>query len=367
VKVLHITTHMNIGGIANYILTLGRELEKRRVEVTVVSSGGDLEADLRNGGIRHRHLDIRTKFEFHPKVFAAAFGLAGIIKEEDIDIVHAHTRVSQVAACLSSTITRVPYITTCHGYFRKRARGIFDTWGAKVIAISDAVKTHLENDLGVEGSRIEVIYNGVDTGRYSTVYSSRELGEIKRSLGLGEGPVIGTIGRLSPVKGHDILIRAMKAVTAEWPDVQCLIVGSGGEEAKLKALARSLFGEKTIRFAGPDLGTHRFLSVMDVFVFPSLKEGLGIALLEALAAGRACVASNIGGIGDIIKDGSNGILVPVGDTKSMAKAVVRLLSDKALRDRMGEDGKALVNKNFSIGSMADKVAALYRRIAAGKG
>jgi glycosyltransferase involved in cell wall biosynthesis len=144
-------------------------------------------------------------------------------------------------------------------------------------------------------------------------------------------------------------------------------VGSGGEEAKLKALARSLFGEKTIRFAGPDLGTHRFLSVMDVFVFPSLKEGLGIALLEALAAGRACVASNIGGIGDIIKDGSNGILVPVGDTKSMAKAVVRLLSDKALRDRMGEDGKALVNKNFSIGSMADKVAALYRRIAAGKG
>ena len=160
-KVLHVTTHLNIGGIGNYILSLCGALKDRGMDCIVASSGGNLEEEFDKRGIGLKKLDIRTKFEFGPKVFKSSFTLARIIKNEKIDIVHAHTRVSQVAAVLACHMAHTPCVTTCHGYFKKRSRNLIDTWGAKVIAISDAVKAHLIEDLGVDEKRIVVVYSGV--------------------------------------------------------------------------------------------------------------------------------------------------------------------------------------------------------------
>ena len=135
-KVLHVNTHLNTGGIGRYIVSLCDALRSIGVECVVASSGGDLEEELKARGITHRPLDIMTKFEFGPKVFKAGSSLAQIIKEERIDIIHAHSRVSQMASCLASRKTRIPYISTCHGFFKTRlSRKLFDTWGRKVIAI----------------------------------------------------------------------------------------------------------------------------------------------------------------------------------------------------------------------------------------
>ncbi|MFH1189437.1 MAG: glycosyltransferase family 4 protein [Candidatus Omnitrophota bacterium] len=361
-RALQVTTHFNTGGISKYILTLSAALQEKGVETMVASSGGDLEESPGKCRIAHRFLNLRTKFEFAPKVLIAGLKLARIVREEKIDVLHAHTRVSQVAARIASALTGVPYVTTCHGFFKKRARGIFDTWGVKVIAISGAVERHLIDDLGVDGSRIALIYSGIDQTAFVRRYSSDEIAAMKKGAGLCPGPVIGTIGRLSPVKGQRFLVAAMKEIIEAAPDAQCMIIGDGPEGPALKALAGSLGVSGSIRFAESCADTNRYLAMMDLFVFPSVKEGLGIALLEALASGRACVASRIGGIEDIITDGLNGLLVDVGDPSGIARAAIRLIGDGPLRKRLGGHGAALVRDRFASEKMADKVFGLYKEI-----
>lgn len=356
------TTHFNIGGITNYILSLSRALGAKNVHTIVSTSGGDMEKELSLSGIPHRKLDMDTKFEFGPKVLKSAFRIAHIIRSERIDIVHAHTRVSQVACRLASSMTGVPYVTTCHGYFRKRMRGVFDTWGSKVIAISEAVKSHLRSDLGVDIGRIEVIYNGVDTARFLKRYPEDAVRDLKKALDLGRGPVIGTIGRLSSVKGQKFLIGAMPRIISDMPEARAIIVGDGPEAEDLKNLARSLHVDRYIRFVPGDSDTPKFLALMDVFVFPSVNEGLGLSLLEAMAYGLPCVASEVGGIIDIIKSASCGMLVPIGDKEAIAGAALKLLNDPALRLAMGKNGRSVVMEKFSLDNMADRILRLYKDI-----
>ena len=361
-KVLHVTTHFNVGGISNYILTLSKALKSKGVEVIVASSGGDLKPELDGYGIPHIELDIKTKFEFGPKVLKSAFRLSRIVKDEGVDLIHAHTRVSQVAALLASKMTGVGYVTTCHGYFRKRLRGIVDSWGARVVAISGAVRSHLEDDLHVDPKRVELIYSGVDLSRFSQATGGAGPKEARTRLGLKDAPVVGTIGRLSPVKGHRFFVEAMKDILAKRPDAQAVILGSGEELPMLRKLADSLGIAASVHFYDSCADTGKFLSAMDVFVFPSVKEGLGIALLEALAAARPCVASKVGGIGDIIKDGYSGLLVEPSDPKAIAGAALRLLADASLRDEMGRRGRALVGERFTLDRMADEMIRLYGEV-----
>ena len=360
-KVLQVTTHINIGGIANYVLTLSGSLKSKGVDVVVASSGGNLEGEFSDRGIPHKFLNIKTKFEFGPKVIGSIFRLARIIKDEHVDIVHAHTRVSQVVAFFASRITGVPFVTTCHGYFKVRSRKIFDTWGVKVIAISDAVQGHLKYDLGVPQDRISLIYSGIDTKKFAQVYSDEIKKGIRKELGLKDAPIIGTIGRLSQVKGQRYLVQAMADIISRKKDSQLLVVGDGDEKFALEDLARALNVRDSVHFVSSNVDTVKFLSIMDIFVFPSVKEGLGIALLEAMAAGKACVASDIGGISDIVKD-SSGILVPVGDVKAINDSVIRLLDDNSLRQEMGGNARRRASEKFSLDAMGNKVIQFYKGI-----
>ncbi len=207
-----------------------------------------------------------------------------------------------------------------------------------------------------------MIYSGIDAAAFSRRYSRDEVAAIKKSVGLRPGPVVGTIGRLSLVKGQKFIVAAMKDIVAEMPDAQCLIIGDGPEKLSLKALAGSLGLGSSIKFIESCVDTRKYLALMDLFIFPSIKEGLGIALLEALASGRACIASKIGGIEDIITDGLNGLFVDVGDASGIAGAAIRLLRDDALRKNLGDEGALLVRDKFASGSMADKVFGLYKEI-----
>jgi glycosyltransferase involved in cell wall biosynthesis len=361
-KVLQLTTHMNIGGIPNYIFTLSKAMKAAGVDTIVASSGGDMVEDLERAHIRHARILIDTKFEFSPKVFMSIFTVNRIIKAEGIDIIHAHTRVSQVVAFFASRMAGVPYVTTCHGYFKTRARKIFDTWGAKVIAISKPVKEHLIKDLGVNEARIALVYSGVDSSRFIKSYSEVEKDAIKKEYGLKDGPVVGHIGRLSSIKGQKYLVEAMKDVIAKKPNAQLLIIGKGPEGSILRDLAKSLGISPSVYFVDSHLDTSKLLSVMDVFCFPSQKEGLGIALLEAMAAGKACIASRIGGISDIVKDCFNGILVDVGDVKAIALSIMKLLDDEGLRLRFGETGSKTVAEKFSLETWARGVKEVYEDV-----
>jgi glycosyltransferase involved in cell wall biosynthesis len=363
-KILHVTTHMNIGGIAQYIFSLALAMKRAGHDIIVASSGGNMEEELAKNGIPHRRLDIKTKFEFAPKVLFASQAITKIARQENVGLIHAHTRVSQVASMLASSAAGTRYVSTCHGFFKPRlSRRIFDTWGEKVVAISLPVKEHLVSDFGIDRSRIELIHNGVDTQRFSKEYGREEISEVKRSLGLGDGPVIGTMGRLSSVKGQRFLVEATRHIASTNGRVKCMIIGSGPELEPLKSFAKNLGVEDRMVFTGAiykDIAL--YLRCMDVFVLPSVKEGLGLALLEAMASGIPCIASDVGGITDIVKSGTNGIVVPVANGVAIAEAAVKILKDAPLGAALSAKGRETVKEGFSMETMAGKMADLYGKV-----
>ncbi|MFA5146143.1 MAG: glycosyltransferase family 4 protein [Candidatus Omnitrophota bacterium] len=360
-KALHVTTHLNIGGVSKYVVSLAQALEKKGVECIVASGGGTMMKELERSGIRHIAVDLKTKFEFGPKVLRAIPAIAGIIREEDIDIVHAHTRVSQVASFFAARRAKIPYVSTCHGFFKKRiGRRLFDFWGKGVIAISPSVRDSLVKDFGVAPERVELIYSGIDIDRSSNVYSGAEIEGLKRVLGIKEGlPLIGTIGRVSPVKGHEFFVKAIAELRSRGRVVQGVIIGDGPDEDNIKTLARVLGVNDLLYLISARSDTAKYIAIMDIFVFPSVKEGLGLALLEAMAHAKPCISSDVGGISDIVRDGENGILFPAGDVKKLSDSIGMLLDDHAMGVRIGRAAGETVRGRFSIETMADKVRKFY--------
>ncbi len=362
-RVLLFTTHLNIGGVAVYTVTLAEALKKKGIRVYVASAGGELEGSLAKNGITHLPVSVKTKFEFHPKLFFTLLKLNRFIKQEKIDVIHAQTRVTQVLAYLLSKLSPVSYISTCHGFFRGKriSRRLFRAWGNHVIAISDAVKRHLTKDLGIDEKNVFLIYNGVDTGAFSPAGTEEdEKKSLKIKLGFERSPVIGSVSRLSPVKGLKYLLLAMKDILREMPESKLLLVGEGPSKAYLMQLAEKLGIEANVFFAMNTTRTQRFLSIIDVFVFYSLEEGLGLSLLEALAAGKPCVASDVGGVSSVVENGVTGILVPPKDKRALKAAIMRVLGDTRLGVSLAKNGRALVKEKFSLDGMADKVIKIYK-------
>ncbi|MBL7157885.1 MAG: glycosyltransferase family 4 protein [Candidatus Omnitrophica bacterium] len=360
-KVLILTTHLNIGGVASYTVNLAKGLQKRSIPVWVASSGGDLKKVLGEHDIPHLQVSVKTKCEFHPKLCFAFFKLLTFVKENKIDIIHAQTRTAQILAYALSKATGAKFISTCHGFFKSKriSRRLFSAWGDSVIAISDAVRDHLIKDFRINHDKVFLIYNGVDTEAFSAEISSDEEMRLKRNLGFAKCPVIGSISRLSPVKGLKYLLFAMKDLLKSVPEAQLLLVGEGPSKDFLTGLAKKLGIENNVFFAESTIRIQRFLSIMDVFVFSSLEEGLGLSLLEALASGKSCVASDVGGVSSIIEDGVTGILVPPKDAHALKEAIERVLNDENLRVSLARNGRDLVKEKFSLDKMIGEVIDAY--------
>lgn len=366
-KVLLLTTHLNIGGVAVYTVNLARALASRGVQVFIASSGGELVKTLERDRITHMRLGVNTKFEFNPKLALPLFKLLAFVKENKIDIIHAQTRVTQVLAHAVSALSDASYVSTCHGFFKSRRLGrrVFRGWGKYCIAISDAVREHLIKDLRIRGENVFLVYTGVDTKRFSAVLGEDEKGVLRNNLGLGKSPVIGSISRLSPVKGLKYLLFAMKDILKEEPHAHLLLVGEGPAKEELMELAKRLGIENSVFFALNTTQTERFLSIIDVFVFYSLQEGLGLSLLEAMAAGKPCVASAVGGVASIIEDGVTGVLVPPKDTHSLTEAIIRIIRDKALKGSLKRNASETVKAKFSLGRMVEEVIGVYEKAIEG--
>ncbi|MEI8176233.1 MAG: glycosyltransferase family 4 protein [Candidatus Omnitrophota bacterium] len=364
-NILLVTTHLRMGGVSIYVVTLAQALKRRGHAVTVVSAGGELVKRLEREGVTHCYADIDTKSELDPRIFAAAYRLFWLIREKNVDIVHTNTRVTQVMGELLARATGATHLSTCHGFFKPRfGRRLFGCWGTKVIAISDAVREHLVNDFRIRKSRIEMINNGIDLANSRRVYLPHEKKVIRKEMELADGPVVGIIARLSSVKGHRYLVMAMRKVIDQIPAAQLLIIGEGPEGEELKGMVKDLKLEKSVIFAKTVLDTRGALAVMDVFVLPSIHEGLGLALLEALSCAVPVVASDTGGIYSIVKDNSTGLLAPPRDSAALAAAILRLLNDRVLAGRLAAAGKDLVYERFSIDDMTTKVEAVYREVRA---
>ena len=365
-NILQVTSHLNAGGITSHVLALSRALADRGHRVVIASGGGQLERATHHPKIEHWAAPLATSADFSPRVFAAANALAQRALPEALDIVHGHTRVGQVVADRIGRRLGVPMVATWHGFFRPNlGRRLWPCTGELTVAISEPVRQHLMLDFRVPEDRIRLIPHGIDPAPFQP-------GETPAAQGLREtlrvpsdAVVIGTIARLVPSKGIDLLIRSLPIVRQSAPTARLLLVGDGEARGSLEALAQSLGVGDAVHFAGMLQETVAALALMRVFVFiPAHQEGFGLSLLEAMAAGRPIVAVRRGkGAAWVLEQGAAGQLVEPEDPAALAGAIVRYLHDAGAAADAGARARNMVNERFSLDRMAAAVQAVYEELA----
>lgn len=359
-NILLLTTHFNVGGISKYLVNLSRGLIQKGHNVVIASSPGDFISTL-DKRVSFFPLNIKTKSELSPKIFLAFPELIKLVRQRKIEIIHAQTRVSQVLAFYLSKVSGIPYLSTSHGFFKPRlGRRLFPCWGERVIAISQPVKEHLIRDFKTEPFKIVLIPNGV---RIKDDLSLPDFRVGRRKYGLKEEvDVIGFMGRLSPVKGIKYLIMAMSHVLKTKPNAQLIIVGEGKIKQELKNLTKELGIVNSVFFLGTIANTDEVFSLIDIFALPSLQEGLGLSLLEAMAMAKPVIGSEVGGILDVIQKEENGLLVSPGDARELSKAIIELLDNKEKAREMGKKARETVREKFSLERMVEDTEKVYEGI-----
>jgi len=361
-KVMLVTVGLGIGGTETQILEIASRLDRNRFDVLVCGLKKDrvVAEELRARGIRVSTLDGLGKGDLR-----VLYRLVRLIRAERPDIIHAFLGVANLASSLAGRLVGVPVIVWSYRdveVWKTRAHWLVDRagarWAGAITCCSEAVRQFVLARLNGPASKVVTIHNGVDLEAFRAprVASRSEL-----SLPDG-GCVIGTVTRLDePKKGLTVLLRALAVLAKRdgLPPWQCLLVGDGPARERLEALAAELGLSGRVVFAGMRRDVVRVLPVMDLFVCPSLYEGFGIAIVEAMAAGRPVIASAVGGIPEIIVHQETGLLVPPGDATALADAMAALLTSSGQARQMGARGRERAEKIFSITTTVERHQQLY--------
>ncbi|MFH1878854.1 MAG: glycosyltransferase family 4 protein [Candidatus Omnitrophota bacterium] len=363
-RILILTTHLDKGGVSFYALNLARILKSSGIYAAVASGGGELEEELRKAGIDHYPLDIRTKSEFGIKMWKALPVLKRLVVKEGFDLIHAQTRVAQVLAELCGKSLSIPFISTCHGFFRHRklSRRLFPCWGKKVIAVSKSVEKHLVSDFYVPSGDVEQIYNGIGLDRFLFLPPGKDAEAAERVGINSDALVVGAVGRLSPVKGYEYLVEAFKGFSETEKRSVLLLVGDGPEKFKLSRQIQKLGITDRVRMVPGSLALEKYMSLIDIFCMPSIHEGLGLSLMEAMASRRSCVASDVGGLSELIVSGEDGILVPVKNAAALGEAIKALAYDPGLREKLARNAREKAGRAFSIEDSVRRTVEVYERV-----
>jgi L-malate glycosyltransferase len=298
---------------------------------------------------------------------AAAWKLSKIVREWKPAIVHAHDphAVSMAALALSfgAPLPRPKLIASRRVDFRLQSHA-FSRWKYRqmdgFIAASEAIKAILIQD-GVPAGRIDVVHDGIDVDKIA----NRPATDLHAEYWLPHGvPLIANVGALVAHKGQKHLIEAMPLVLREVPDAHLIIFGEGDLRLPLEKQIRQLNLSKRVLLPGFREDVLSLLKTADLFVMSSLTEGLGSAVLDAMAMGQAVVGTSAGGIPEAVIPYETGLLVEPGNAKDLAGAIVTLLKDAALRKAYGDAGRERVAKYFGVDRLVDGTVAVYERVAA---
>lgn len=354
-RIVQYITPSQIGGAEVHVGALSERLRARGHEVTVVCPKGRLlVAELAARGLSVR--TPRTTGKVDPVTLARLVGWLG---RDRAHVIHTHLSTASLLGSFAARIQGIPAVATVHGL---NTRTCFN-WAHAIIAVSNAVKQHLVGQ-GMAPDRITVIHNGVDLRAMSR---GDEGGAVRERWNMPAGaPVLITVGRLTPKKGHRDLLAALARLTRDprWGELRLLIVGTG---ALLPALRREAeqrgLGERVI-FAGFQREVLPFLQAADIFVLPSIQEGLSLSALEAMALGKPVVACRVGGTPEVVVDGQTGVLVSPGQPVELAAALERLLGAPEQARAMGEAGRRRARDAFDLDQMVSKIEEIYQRVIA---
>ena len=304
------------------------------------------------------------------KDIRAFFSLWRVLAEEKPTIVHAHTSKAGLLGRWAAKMAKTPIIVytphghVFYGHFGSLASKVFlflEKLGATitdhVIALTKGEEKDYISLSMYSPQNLTTIHSGVNIEQYMT--SNTNGFDKKNSLGLNpQDPIVGTVGWLTPVKGPVHLFNAMIHVWEAFPKIQLLYVGKGPLIEDLKELVLNSGVSEKVKFLGWRSDVQEIIPIIDLFVLPSLNEGMGRVLVEAMASKRPIVASRVGGIIDLIKNGYNGLLVSPGDEQELAEAIIELMNNPERAKEMGKKGEIL-SRHFTVDNMIKKIDKLY--------
>jgi len=293
------------------------------------------------------------------------------VNKMHIRILHSHNYKSNFYARMALSDKTVRWVVTNHGrragpklLFYNLLDLLIVRQADRLIAVSEDIVRKMKL-AGIGGEKIRLIENGIDLDRFT---GNGSASRTKESLGIKkEAIVIGTVGSLTREKGHAYLLDAVPKVIEKFPGGVFLIVGDGTERESLERMVDKLKIRNKAIFTGIRRDIPEILSMLDVFVLPSLNEGLPMALLEAQAARVPTIATRVGAIPHVIEDGTTGILIPPKDSQAIAQAIMVVLSDKKFASEIAQKGFERVRDNFSSKKMGDKYLSIYKELIGGTG
>lgn len=363
---------------------LSTELARKKHRISVATCFRAVDRPVKKDDVNI--FEIKPLIGIHGLVRARSYPLSfslskmyRIVLKEGINIIHAldDYSINTVTAALVSRATKVPFVCTIQGMGAKTGHPFVDAiielydrtiervitrGSSKVILLSKHLFPRAAK-LGVDKSKVDVIPAGVDYDFFDPerpeVKNRANL--LRKELNIGDDIVIGYVGRLIPTKGVAHLILAVKQIQRENPNIVLLIVGDGPQREDLRIMSKDL--RIRAKFTGWQDETAPYYALMNVFALPSFSEGLPNVVLEAMAMEKPIVATNIGGIPDLVKNGENGYLVPVRDHQQMALALRKLILDSDLRTSMGSLSRQKIERFFAWDAIVQKVEKIYDEIA----
>src|ERR1044072_8373159 len=334
-NILQISSASSFGGGERYVVDLTNAL---------VARGHDVYVAVRPGSPLPRHLQLSTeKILTLPLRNAldvqSARELERFVRRKEIDVIHAHMARDYSLASYAARRRQTKFIVTRHVLFKlNRLHRHTLSPAACVIAVSQAVARELRTSHVVSNDQIAVIHNGIDVERIQRTCAALHLVLFRQSIGMpGRGALVGSIGELRTLKRHDDFIRAAALVLKEFPETQFVIAGVGEVREQLETLVAELGLPDRFHFLGWLDDADKLLCAMYVFVSASETESFGLAIVEAMAAGTAVVATATEGAKEVIDDQKTGLLVPIGDVNSIAQSVLNLLRDPEHRNRLATE------------------------------
>jgi len=289
-----------------------------------------------------------------------------LLKSRQVRLIHAHEFDANIYAAVAGLLAGIPVIATVHGRnyygdasYRRIAYKLVSR-AATMVAVSDDAKRFLLKTAGISAHRVRVVRNGIAA---SAVVAAESNPYVRAELGIrGDERVLTVVGSLYPVKGHRYLLEALPAILTVCPSTVLLIAGRGDCEAALRDQAGKLGIGERVRFLGLRTDIANLLAISDVFILPSLSEGLSIAILEAMAAGRPVVTTKVGGTPELVLDGETGLLVAPTDVSALSAAAIRLLLDPAEARRLGAKALERVKNQFKISSTVKAYETIYQSL-----
>lgn len=352
---------LDIGGSEILARRLALGLTRRRYACSLYAVHGDgpLADFLRADGIPCRAFSRNGKWDAGPLV-----RLVQQFRADGTKVVHTHHLGQLLYGGLAGRWTGCRVIHTEHEYYtlrRPRAQQllrVLSRLADRVTAVAEPVRSFLEGTVGLPASKLITIQNGVEVHRYeAAIPHDRGEWDFKNS-----DVIIGCVARLSPEKGHTVLLRAFRKVISRHPLARLVLIGDGEERERLQLLAADLRIGQFVRFLGLRADVPEVLASCDIFTLPSIQEGFPMVILEALAAGKAVVASEVGAIPDVIRPGATGVLVPPGDANALADALCLLIEDEGARQRLGQNGRELVRETYDFERSVGQYDDLYQRV-----